>query len=68
MVLRARDVLLERNFGIIKRNLEIVERFLQANSDLFSYVKPTAGCAVGRIQGPAHLDRAGRRARERASP
>ena len=46
MVLRARDVLLERNLGIIRRNLEIVERFLQANDDLFSYVKPTAGCVM----------------------
>ena len=46
MVLRARDVLLERNLGIIKRNLEIVERFLQANCDLFSYVRPVAGCVL----------------------
>ena len=53
MVLRARDVLLERNLGIIKRNLEIVERFLQANSDLFSYVKPTAGCVLWvEFKGP----------------
>ena len=53
MVLRARDVLLERNLGIIRRNLEIVERFLQANSDLFSYVKPTAGCVLWvEFKGP----------------
>ena len=53
MVLRARDVLLERNLGIIKRNLEIVERFLQANSDLFSYVRPVAGCVLWvEFKGP----------------
>ena len=46
MVLRARDVLLERNLGIIRRNLEVVERFLGENGDLFSYVKPTAGCVL----------------------
>ena len=46
MVLRARDALLERNIGIIRRNLAIVERFLGENSDLFSYVKPTAGCVL----------------------
>ena len=46
MVLRARDALLERNIGIIRRNLAIVERFLGDNSDLFSYVKPTAGCVL----------------------
>ena len=53
MVLRARDVLLERNLGIIKRNLEIVERFLQANCDLFSYVRPVAGCVLWvEFKGP----------------
>ena len=46
MVLRARDALLERNLGIIRRNLAIVERFLGENRDLFSYVKPTAGCVL----------------------
>ena len=46
MVLRARDALLERNLGIVRRNLAIVERFLGENSDLFSYVKPTAGCVL----------------------
>ena len=46
MVLRARDALLERNLGIMRRNLAIVERFLGENRDLFSYVKPTAGCVL----------------------
>ena len=46
MVLRARDALLERNLGIIRRNLAIVERFLGDNSDLFTCVKPTAGCVL----------------------
>ena len=46
MVLRARDALLERNLGIVRRNLAIVERFLGENRDLFSYVKPTAGCVL----------------------
>jgi len=46
MVLRARDALLERNLGIVRRNLAVVERFLGENSDLFSYVKPTAGCVL----------------------
>ena len=46
MVLRARDVLLERNLSIIRRNLAVVERFLRANSDLFSYVRPVAGCVM----------------------
>ena len=53
MVLRARDVLLERNLGIIRRNLAVVERFLGENSDLFSYVKPTAGCVLWvEFKGP----------------
>ena len=46
MVLRARDALLERNLSIIRRNLATVESFLQANSDLFSYVRPVAGCVL----------------------
>ena len=46
MVLWASNALLARNLGIIRRNLELVERFLQANGDLFSYVKPTAGCVM----------------------
>ena len=53
MVLRARDVLLERNLGIIRRNLATVESFLQANSDLFSYVRPVAGCVMWvEFKGP----------------
>ena len=46
MVLRARVELLKRNIAIILRNLAVVERFLGENDDLFSYVKPTAGCVM----------------------
>ena len=53
MVLRASERLLQRNLGIIRRNLKVLEAFLKRNSDLFSYVKPVAGCVLfAEFKGP----------------
>ena len=41
--LRQRNHLVERNLGIIKSNLEVLEQFMQRHAGLFTWVPPRAG-------------------------
>jgi aspartate/methionine/tyrosine aminotransferase len=41
--LRHRQQLIDRNMGIIRRNLELVTRFFGEHPDLFGWVRPRAG-------------------------
>jgi len=43
LALRHRHRLVDRNLGIIRSNLAVVEAFLQRHSDLLSWVRPRAG-------------------------
>jgi aspartate/methionine/tyrosine aminotransferase len=43
VALRNREKLIERNLGIIKSNLAIMDDFIARHSDLFSWVRPQAG-------------------------
>lgn len=53
MALRARDQLLERTLGIIRRNLELLDAFFARQSDRFAWVRPRAGS----VAFPRLLDR-----------
>jgi aspartate/methionine/tyrosine aminotransferase len=57
MALRARDVIVSRNLGIIQANLEAAEHFFGARAKLFSWLPPQAG-SVAFIQwiGPGASD------------
>ena len=53
MVLRASEQILSRNLTIIRRNLQLLEAFVTRYSDLFEWVRPTAGAiAFLRFKGP----------------
>ena len=53
MVLRASDVILDKNLGILRRNLSLLEAFVARYRDLFAWVKPRAGAiAALRFLGP----------------
>jgi aspartate/methionine/tyrosine aminotransferase len=41
--LRNRQRLIDRNLGIIKSNLQLVEAFMERHSDEFSWIRPRAG-------------------------
>ena len=41
--MRNRKKLAERNLGIIKQNLQIIEEFFARHTDLFSWIRPQAG-------------------------
>ena len=43
VAMRNRQKLIERNLGIIKSNLEIMDEFFTRHADLFSWVRPQAG-------------------------
>jgi len=43
VAMRNRHKLIERNLGIIKRNLAIMDDFFTCHADLFSWVRPRAG-------------------------
>ena len=44
LVLRNKDVILERNLKIIKNNLKILNSFFKKNTNHFNWIKPKAGC------------------------
>jgi aspartate/methionine/tyrosine aminotransferase len=53
MTLRASDVILEKRLNIIRRNLALLDKFLADHSDLFEWVRPTAGAiAFVKFKGP----------------
>ncbi|MBI5538245.1 MAG: aminotransferase class I/II-fold pyridoxal phosphate-dependent enzyme [Deltaproteobacteria bacterium] len=43
IALRARDRILERNVGLLRRNLQTLDGFLQAHSHAFEWLRPRAG-------------------------
>ncbi|MBI2743790.1 MAG: aminotransferase class I/II-fold pyridoxal phosphate-dependent enzyme [Chlamydiales bacterium] len=43
MALRAKERILERNLNIIRRNLELLDRFFEKYPKLFAWKRPTAG-------------------------
>ena len=53
MVLRASDLILEKNHRIIQNNLQLLDQFMDKYSDLFEWVRPTAS-TVGfvKFKGP----------------
>lgn len=53
MALRASDYLLDRNLEIIRKNVALLEVFINKYNDLFEWVKPIAGaiCYI-RFKGP----------------
>ena len=67
MVLRASDVILEKNLAIIRHNLTHLDTFMETYRDFFSWIRPKAGAiAAIRCLGPwtseelgAHLAAAG---------
>jgi aspartate/methionine/tyrosine aminotransferase len=43
IAMRNRSKLIERNLGIIKQNLEVIDNFFTRRADFFSWVRPQAG-------------------------
>jgi aspartate/methionine/tyrosine aminotransferase len=43
VAMRNRHILIERNLGIIKNNLEVMDEFFAHHSSLFTWVRPQAG-------------------------
>ena len=53
MVLRASDAILAKNMGIIRHNVQLLTEFIGRHSDLFEWVRPSAGAiAFVRFKGP----------------
>src|SRR5574341_665959 len=52
VAMRHRRKLVERNLGIIKRNLSVMDSFFARHADLFSWVRPQAGS----MAFPRYLD------------
>lgn len=46
IALRARDGILERNRGIVRENLERLDRFFGEHPDLFDWSRPDGGCVA----------------------
>ena len=53
MALKSSNYIIDRNLTIIKRNLALLDKFVDDYSDLFEWVRPTAG-AIGfmKFNGP----------------
>ncbi len=58
VALRHREVLIERNLGIVRENLSALARFFERRRDMFEWVPPTAS-AIGfpRLSGVEDVDR-----------
>jgi len=55
--LRHRERLLERNLGLVARNLTLVEQFLARHADSFQWVRPTASpIGFPRVTGLGDVD------------
>ena len=57
VALRNRQVLIERNLGIVGDNLPLLDRFFDRHRDIFEWVRPTAS-AIGfpRVSGVGDVD------------
>jgi aspartate/methionine/tyrosine aminotransferase len=52
IALRARETIVERNLGILRRNLGVADRFFAAYADTFDWPRPQAGSiAFPRLKG-----------------
>ncbi len=57
MALRASDDIVGKNVQIIKDNLQLLDRYFDANADLFEWVRPTAGgTGFVKFKGPITAD------------
>lgn len=62
MTLRASDIILEQKLKIIRRNLTLLDTFFEDYSDLFEWVRPSAGAiAFVKFKGPLRSDELGER-------
>ena len=62
VALRHRDVLLERNLGILARNLPLLDGLFSRHADTFEWVRPTASpIGFPRVSGVDDVDRFCRR-------
>jgi len=60
MTLRASDIILEKRLNIIRRNLALLDKFIDHFSDLFEWVRPNAGAiAFVKFKGPLRSDELG---------
>jgi aspartate/methionine/tyrosine aminotransferase len=57
LALRNRQVLLDRNLAIVRRNLPLLDAFFERHADAFGWVRPTASpIGFPRVTGAADLD------------
>jgi aspartate/methionine/tyrosine aminotransferase len=57
VALRNRHVLLERNLGIVERNLPLLDEFFARHANMFEWIRPTASpIGFPRINGGADVD------------
>jgi len=55
--LRNRDVLVERNLGIVRRNLPLLDDFFARHGETFSWTRPTASPIwLARVGGVGDVD------------
>ncbi|MFT4726351.1 MAG: aspartate/methionine/tyrosine aminotransferase [Granulosicoccus sp.] len=69
MTLRSSDIILKKNVGIIQKNLQLLDQFMDKYQDYFEWVRPTAS-PVGfvRFKGPLSSNELGEAlAKERIS-
>jgi aspartate/methionine/tyrosine aminotransferase len=60
MTLRASDIILEKRLNIIRRNLVLLDQFIEDYGDLFEWVRPNAGAiAFVKFKGPLKSDELG---------
>jgi aspartate/methionine/tyrosine aminotransferase len=60
MTLRASDMILERRMNIIRRNLALLDKFIEDYADWFEWVRPNAGAiAFMKFKGPLKSDELG---------
>lgn len=62
MTLRASDIILERRMNIIRRNLALLDQFIEDYGDWFEWVRPNAGAiAFVKFKGPLKSNELGDR-------
>ena len=60
MTLRASEIILKKNLQIIQNNLQLLDQFMDQYSDLFEWVRPTAGTvAFVKFKGPLTSEKLG---------